>query len=246
MNYVKSCLIITMLLGGLFADDCASNDDLGTEGGCGDGMYCGACCDVDGVNYFMCSSQQQPTCEYGGGTWNGVEECETAPDYCDPEQYNCDCNEDTWREYYNSEGQNMEGCWLQGADLSGQGADLEITNLENANLSGAFLVGANLEEANLSFATLSYATLSFANLDGADLGGADLTNTSCWGAFFVGAILDGTIFDGANLTYAYFDENEDEYDDVSYEAGAESGDLNLDGIDNVLDVVILVDNILNP
>ena len=42
----------------------------------------------------------------------------------------------------------------------------------------------------------------------------------------------------------------DNYDDVSYEAGyetgAESGDLNLDGIDNVLDVVILVNNILNP
>ena len=30
------------------------------------------------------------------------------------------------------------------------------------------------------------------------------------------------------------------------EAGAESGDLNLDGADNVQDVVILVNNILNP
>jgi len=44
----------------------------------------------------------------------------------------------------------------------------------------------------------------------------------------------------------YTDEDEDGYDDVSYDAGAESGDLNLDGVDNVLDVVILVDNILNP
>ena len=44
----------------------------------------------------------------------------------------------------------------------------------------------------------------------------------------------------------YSDEDNDGYDDVSYDAGAESGDLNLDGIDNVLDVVILVNNILNP
>ena len=44
----------------------------------------------------------------------------------------------------------------------------------------------------------------------------------------------------------YSDEDNDGYDDVSYDAGAESGDLNLDGIDNVLDVVILVENILNP
>ena len=42
----------------------------------------------------------------------------------------------------------------------------------------------------------------------------------------------------------------DYYDDASHDAGyvdgAESGDLNLDGVDNVLDVVILVMNILNP
>ena len=38
----------------------------------------------------------------------------------------------------------------------------------------------------------------------------------------------------------------DGYDDVSYEAGAISGDLNLDGGNNILDVVVLVDNILNP
>ena len=44
----------------------------------------------------------------------------------------------------------------------------------------------------------------------------------------------------------YTDIDGDGYDDVSYDAGAESGDLNLDGTDNVLDVVILVNNILNP
>jgi len=31
---------------------------------------------------------------------------------------------------------------------------------------------------------------------------------------------------------------------VSYDAGAESGDLNLDGTDDILDVVLLVNNIL--
>ena len=34
------------------------------------------------------------------------------------------------------------------------------------------------------------------------------------------------------------------YGDECFEAGAESGDLNLDGVDNVLDVVLLVNNIL--
>ena len=39
---------------------------------------------------------------------------------CDPDEYNCDCNEDTWQEYYNSEGHNMEYCFLQEADLTWQ------------------------------------------------------------------------------------------------------------------------------
>ena len=128
MNYVKSCLIITMLLGIGYADR-------------------------------------------------------------NPAYYNCDCNEDTWQEYYNSEGHNMVGC---------------------------------------------------------DLAGADLTDIYCWGSFFVGANLDNTIFDGAALRYAFFDENEEEYDDVSYDARAESGDLNLDGSNDVLDVVMLIDIIINP
>ena len=36
------------------------------------------------------------------------------------------------------------------------------------------------------------------------------------------------------------------YGDECFEAGAISGDLNLDGTDDILDVVLLVNNILNP
>ena len=120
---------------------------------------------------------------------------------CDPVSYNCDCNEDTWQEYYNSGGHNMEGCYLAGA--------------------------------NLSFAILSGADLFGANLEGADLFGANLCN------------LAGSP-SGHVCEEPVTDSNGDGYDDVSYEAGATSGDLNLDGADDVLDVVILVDNILNP
>ena len=74
MNYVKSCLIITILLG---------------------------------VGY----SQN-----------------------CDPNYWNCDCNENTWQEYYNSEGHNMVGCYLAGADLDY--VTLLEANLSEANLSG--------------------------------------------------------------------------------------------------------------
>jgi len=56
MNYVKSCLIIAMLLGALYAD-CASEEDLGEESGCGTGQVCGACCDFEG-NDFLCVLHQ--------------------------------------------------------------------------------------------------------------------------------------------------------------------------------------------
>ena len=100
------------------------------------------------------------------------------------------CNGSKWEEYY----PEMEGCDLEGVDLSGE-------NLVGANLSGAYFY---------------------------------LTN------------LTNTIWDECGIT----DENDDGYDDTSYDAGyvdgAESGDLNLDGANDVLDVVTLVNNILNP
>ena len=140
------------------------------------------------------------------------------------------CNESNWYNYY----PYMQNCDLVGADLEG------------ANLEYADLLSANFANANLKGADLSNASLSEANLLNANLTGADLHYAGCYRTFFVGATLDNTVFGSAVLTYAYFDENEDFYDDLSYDAGATSGDLNLDGANDVLDVVILVDNILNP
>ena len=190
---------------------------------------------------------------------------------CDPAYWNCDCNEDTWQEYYDSEGHNMEGCYLQGANLSSailyyadlsdanlKGAILYQTNLMLANLAGANLMdvyskwgiylGANLTGANLTGTNPQGADFSSADFSYANLQGADFTNAFCRAAFFVGANLEETIFYSTYVVYAFFDEDEDGSDDVShyagYRAGALSGDLNLDGTDNVQDVVILVNNIL--
>ena len=93
-------------------------------------------------------------------------------------------------------------------------------NMAGCQLSGADLIGANLTGAHLNNATLSGAGLC--NLAGSPNG--DICEES------------------GDIT----DENREGYDDASYDAGPESGDLNLDGVDNVLDVVILVNNILNP
>ena len=182
MNDVKSCLIITMLLGVGYSGECEDYNE-----------------------------------QYGA-------------------DYNCDCNEDTWQEYYNSAGHNMEGCWLREADLSN--AYLQQANLTEAMLNYANLQGADLWAAHLVLAHLNYANLQGASLYGTQLAAARLSWTNLCN-------LTGSP-SGATCEESLTDSNGDGYDDVSYDAGAESGDLNLDGVDNVLDVVILVDNILNP
>ena len=99
-------------------------------------------------------------------------------------------------------------------------------------------------------------------LDGCFLTGAIFSGFGYGGPYLEGACLEGAIgftqtnyygtpiLEGCADTWgsdcSYEDANADGYDDVSYDAGATSGDLNLDGTDNVLDVVILVGNILNP
>jgi len=110
----------------------------------------------------------------------------------------------------------------------------EYYNSEGHNMEGCWL-----PEANLNYAVFHGA--------------------SGRAPFFAGATLVGTDFNGADLTYAYFDETGectgnqnlscDGYDDASYDAGAESvdpGDMNDDGANNVQDVVLLVNDILNP
>ena len=175
MNYVKSCLIITMLLGIGYSQDCDPDAIVG---------------------------------------------------------WNCDCNEDTWQEYY----PNMEGCYLYGAYLVG-------ANLTETNLGWADLSGANLEGANISWADLTNANLWWANLIGADLSGANLFQANLSGANLCN-LAGSPSFDVCEESVT--DNNGDGYDDVSYDAGAESGDLNLDGGNDILDIVALVNIILNP
>ena len=154
------------------------------------------------------------------------------------------CNGSNWEEYY----PEMEGCGLEGADLSG--ANLAGANLSEADLTGANLIDANLEGADLYDSKFIYALLIRANLawtyiHQVDLVGANLSCANLSGAYFYLTNLTNTIWDECGIT----DENDDGYDDTSYDAeyvdGAESGDLNLDGVNDVLDVVTLVTNILN-
>ena len=99
--------------------------------------------------------------------------------------------------------------------------------------------GCNLAGADLSYAYLSYADLDEADLSGACLEGAiGFTQTNYIGT----PILEGCA--GTSGDCSYEDTDEDGHDDFSYEAGATSGDLNLDGTDDILDVVLLINNIL--
>ena len=158
------------------------------------------------------------------------------------------CNESNWQEYYNSEGHNMVGCYLQGAYLEGvnlSGANLEGAILSEADLTGANLIDANLSGADLYQSTFIYALLIRANFEWTylyqvDLVGANLSCANLSGAYFYLTNLTNTIWDECGIT----DGNGDGYDDFSYDAGAMSGDLNLDGTDDILDVVTLINNIL--
>ena len=137
-----------------------------------------------------------------------------------------DCNENNWRDYYNSDGKDMSDCDLRGAHLSGRtfaganltganltGANLKYANIgeatfEGANLTDAILeedatlLGANLTNAYLTNADLSSANLRRANLSGANLRRANLTNAELSFADLSSADLSSADLSGANLTYA--------------------------------------------
>ena len=165
-----------------------------------------------------------------------------------------ECNESNWEEYY----PDMQGCNLSGADL--MLANLSDANLSDANLSEAYLSYASLFNANLTYAylyeaglswaylyeaDLSWANLSYAYLYGADLSEANLSCANLSYAYLSEANLDNTIWDECGIT----DDNADGYDDESYDAGfdigAMSGDANLDGTLDVLDIVTFIEMIMN-
>ena len=171
------------------------------------------------------------------------------------------CNESNWEEYY----PEMQECDLSDAYLIF--ADFSQADLSQADLSNADLIYANLSGANLTGADLSYANLSYADLSYAYLCGANLIGATLYNANLSGANLDDVDLTWANLAWANLcnltgspgggvceqpdgitDEDGDGYDDVSYEVGyeigAESGDINLDGSNDVLDVVLLTNCII--
>ena len=125
---------------------------------------------------------------------------------------------------------------------------MPFPNVSEADLTGANLIDGNLEGADLYDSKFIYALLIRANLawtyiHQVDLVGANLSCANLSGAYFYLTNLTNTIWDECGIT----DENEDGYDDVSYDAGAESvdvGDLNGDETYNVLDVVTLVNCVL--
>ena len=108
------------------------------------------------------------------------------------------------------------------------------------------LLGVGYSQCNESNWEEYYPEMEGCDLERADLSGANLAGANLSGAYFYITNLTNTIWDECCIT----DENDDGYDDTSYDPGyvdgAESDDLNLDGANDVLDVVTLVNNILNP
>ena len=205
MNYVKSCLIITMLLGAGYSQDCG-------DGFCdfAEGEYedcpedCGECdpgfiqdCSLDG------------DCCWESHIGDGYADCVDLPWGCDLSCYDNDggdcagyssdvCNESNWQEYY----PNMEGCWLQGATL--RGVDLTGANLSGADLSLTLLAHSTFEGANLSGANLLKVDLTEANLSGANLREADLTEVNLSWADLGKANLKGAVLRNAKIFMAIF------------------------------------------
>ena len=102
------------------------------------------------------------------------------------------------------------------------------------------LLGVGYSQCNESNWEEYYPEMEGCDLERADLSGANLAGANLSGAYFYLTNLTNTIWDECGIT----DGNGDGYDDASYDAGAMSGDLNLDGTDDILDVVLLINNIL--
>ena len=81
--------------------------------------------------------------------------------------------------------------------------------------------------------------LAVANLSGACLEGAiGFTQTNYFGT----PILEGCAFGGGDCSFE--DTDTDGYDDMSFIAGATSGDVNLDGNLNITDIILYIEAIL--
>jgi uncharacterized protein YjbI with pentapeptide repeats len=103
-------------------------------------------------------------------------------------------------------GANLRGitltyAFLDSANLSG--ANFSGANLNNDTFISADLTGANLTDANLTDTMLTSATLAGAFLTGATLTGATLTNATLWGTTLDRADLSGAYFTQEQLNQTY-------------------------------------------
>ena len=104
------------------------------------------------------------------------------------------------------------------------------------------LLGVGYSQCNESNWQEYYPNMAYCDLQGADLSGADL-----WGATLDWANLCNLAGSpsGDVCEESVTDNNGDGYDDVSYDAGAQTGDVNLDGELNIFDLVQIANYILD-
>jgi len=168
---------------------------------------------------------------------------------------------------------NLAGVDLSGVDLENsqfENANLTGANLSNANLAYTNFEGANLESATLSNAICWNANFTDANLSLMNSGNADFLNAVFTGSNMYGSFWGGVSYNGnpwadnstGNLNMSnlcnisispsgdicaspLIDNNQDGFDDSSFNEGAMTGDVNLDNTLDVLDIVISVNMIIN-